>query len=120
MTPHIASLNVGLPKHRDGVEPWTSGIYKAPVSGPVRLAPENLEGDGQADLRVHGGPDKAICVYPADHYRLWRTELGVADCGPGWFGENFSVAGQTESTVAIGDTYRIGSAVVQVSQPRAP
>ena len=120
MTPQIASLNVGRPQHRDGVEPWTSGIYKAPVSGPVRLASENLDGDGQADLEVHGGPDKAICVYPADHYPLWQVELRVPECGPGWVGENFSVTGQTESTVAIGDTYRIGTAVVQVSQPRAP
>ncbi|RPI50848.1 MAG: MOSC domain-containing protein [Acidobacteria bacterium] len=120
MKAQIISLNVGRPKHMHDVEPWTSGIHKAPVSGPVRLALENLEGDGQADLMVHGGPDKAICVYSADHYPLWREELGVAECGPGWFGENFSVTGQTESTVAIGDTYRVGTAVVQVSQPRAP
>jgi len=116
----LLSVNVGLPKEIASVEPWTSGIYKLPVSGPVRLSPVNLDGDGQAELRVHGGPDKAICVYSADHYPRWREELARDECGPGWFGENFSVTGLGESTVAIGDTYRIGTALVQVSQPRAP
>ncbi len=118
--PQLLSINVGRPKTIQGLEAWTSGIYKSPVSGPVRLATENLDGDGQADLKVHGGPDKAVCVYSADHYPRWREELGETDCGPGSFGENFSVADQIESTVAIGDVYRIGTAVVQVSQPRAP
>jgi MOSC domain-containing protein YiiM len=116
----LVSLNVGRPKRFQGDEAWESGIYKSPVAGPVRVERENLDGDAQADLRVHGGPDKAICVYSADHYPLWRQELAVPECGPGWFGENFSVAGQIESTVAIGDIYRVGSAVVQISQPRAP
>ncbi len=120
MTARILSINVGRPKPIQDVEPWMTGIYKTPVSGPVRLGLENLDGDGQADLKVHGGPDKAVCVYSADHFPTWRQELGVPECGPGWFGENFSVTGQTESTVAIGDTYRIGTAIVQVSQPRAP
>jgi MOSC domain-containing protein YiiM len=120
MAAQLTSLNVGRPAYiRDG-EPWTTGIHKSPVSGPVRLAAKNLDGDGQADLTVHGGPDKAVCVYSVDHYPFWREELGVRECGPGWFGENFSVTGQTESSVSIGDVYRIGSAVVQVSQPRAP
>jgi MOSC domain-containing protein YiiM len=120
MTVRLVSLNVGRPARVDAAEPWTSGIYKSPVEGRVRLSSENLAGDGQADLKVHGGPDKAVCVYSVDHYPAWREELGVPESGPGWFGENFSVEGQTETQVAIGDAYRIGSAVVQISQPRAP
>jgi MOSC domain-containing protein YiiM len=120
VTPLLSSLNVGFPRHTDGPEPWTSGIYKSPILGRIHLSSENLAGDGQADLSVHGGPDKAVCVYSVDHYPLWRQELGVPECGPGWFGENFSVDGQTETAVAIGDTFTIGTAVVQISQPRAP
>ncbi len=120
MTVRLVSLNVGRPVRVDAAEPWTSGIYKSPVEGRVRLASENLAGDGQADLKVHGGPDKAVCVYSVHHYPAWREELGVAESGPGWFGENFSVEGQTETQVAIGDTFKIGTAVVQISQPRAP
>jgi MOSC domain-containing protein YiiM len=116
----LVSLNVGSPARLNGDEPWTSGIYKSPVSGRIALSSTNLAGDGQADLNVHGGPDKAVCVYAADHYEFWRESLGVPECAPGWFGENFSVAGQSESDVAVGDTYRIGTAVVQISQPRAP
>jgi MOSC domain-containing protein YiiM len=120
MTPRIVSLNVGRPARHDGAEPWTSGIYKSPVSGRIPLSPTNLAGDGQADLNVHGGPDKAVCVYSADHYPFWREQLGAPECGPGWFGENFSIEGQSEQDVAVGDTYRVGTVVVQISQPRAP
>ena len=120
MTASIASLNVGTPARIAEAAPWTTGIYKHPVAGQVLLSPTNLAGDGQADLAVHGGPDKAVCVYPVDHYALWRSELGVQDCGPAWFGENFSVLGQSEQDVAIGDSYRVGTAIVQISQPRAP
>jgi MOSC domain-containing protein YiiM len=120
MAPLLESLNVGLPTRVASAKPWTSGIYKSAVFGRVRLSLENLAGDGQADLTVHGGPDKAVCVYAVGHYPLWREELGVHECGPGWFGENFSVDSQNETDVAVGDTYRVGTAVVQVSQPRAP
>jgi MOSC domain-containing protein YiiM len=120
MTPRLVSLNVGCPTRFDGDEPWSSGIYKRPVSGRVVLSSTNLDGDGQADLNVHGGPDKAVCVYSADHYPFWRAQLDVLECGPGWFGENFSVERQSEHDVAIGDAYRIGTALVQISQPRAP
>ena len=120
MTARLSSLNIGLPAHFTSAEPWTSGIYKSPVLGRIHLSPVKLAGDGQADLKVHGGPDKAVCVYSADHYPLWRSELGVPECGPGWFGENFSVEGHIETNVSIGDTYRIGTALVQISQPRAP
>lgn len=120
MPPRLSSLNVGAPVHYTTAEPWTSGIYKSPVLGRVPLSSVNLAGDGQADLTVHGGPDKAVCVYSMDHYPSWRRELAIDECGPGWFGENFSIEGQTETDVAIGDTYEIGTAVVQISQPRAP
>ena len=121
MQPLIVSVNVGRPVTiRGASEQWTSGIYKSPVSGAVCLSAENLDGDQQADLRVHGGPDKALCVYSAHHYPRWREQLDVHECGPGWFGENFSVEGQNESSVAIGDTFRVGTAIVQVSQPRQP
>jgi MOSC domain-containing protein YiiM len=120
MTPLLKSLNVGLPTRIASAKPWKSGIYKDPVLGRIHLSSENLAGDGQADLTVHGGPDKAVCVYSVDHYPLWREELGVEECGPGWFGENFSIEGHSETHVAIGDTYRVGTAVVQISQPRAP
>ena len=81
-------------------EPWTSGIYKSPVLGRVSLSRDESRRRRQADLKVHGGPDKAVCVYSADHYPFWRQELGVQECGPGWFGENFSVEGQSETDVA--------------------
>jgi len=120
VTALLLSLNVGRPVHHEVGEPWTSGIYKSPVVGRVSLSSTHLAGDGQADLKNHGGSDKAVCVYSADHFPFWRHELGVPDCGPGWFGENFSVEGQVEGDVAVGDTYRIGTAIVQISQPRAP
>jgi MOSC domain-containing protein YiiM len=84
------------------------------------LRTANLDGDEQADLRVHGGPGKAVCVYSADHYPAWRQELGLASMEPGAFGENFTVSGHTESDVCIGDIYRIHEAIVVVSQPRTP
>jgi MOSC domain-containing protein YiiM len=120
MTPRLSSVNVGRPARIEGAEPWTTGIYKQPISGRIRLSAQNLAGDGQGDLSAHGGPDKAVCVYAVEHYPLWREELGVPECGPSWCGENFSVEGQNETAVCIGDTYRVGTAVVQISQPRAP
>ena len=80
----------------------------------------NLEGDRQADLSVHGGRDKAIYVYPQEHYASWARELGVADLEPAQFGENLTVAGGIESAVIVGDVYGIGSATVEVAQPRIP
>ena len=116
----LCSVQVGQPRQIPDREPWVTAFYKEPVAGPVSLSRENLSGDRQPDLTVHGGPDKAVCVYSADHYPEWRRELGEQDCGPGWFGENFTVEGQTEETVCVGDVYRVGSAVVEVSQPRGP
>jgi MOSC domain-containing protein YiiM len=99
-----------------------SGIVKCPVDRPLRLGTEGFEGDEQADRRVHGGVDKAVHHYPFDHYPHWREELGdlpVLDA-PGAFGENISASGLKESIVAVGDIFRLGTALVQVSQGRQP
>ncbi len=117
----LLSVNVAKPKTvrtPDGT--MRTGIYKLPVGGRVRAARLNLEGDGQADLKVHGGVDKAVYAYPAEHYAAWQRELGREDLSFGWFGENLTVEGMPEEEVRIGDVYRIGTALFQVSQPRTP
>jgi MOSC domain-containing protein YiiM len=96
-----------------------SAIVKAPVDGPIALGPLGFDGDEQADLTVHGGPDKAVCCYPSEHLPFWRDVTG-RPMGPGAFGENLTLAGMVETGVHIGDTYTLGDAVVQVSQPRGP
>lgn len=125
--PSLASIFVGTPEHFGFAgaaawfdEPWTTGIFKRPVEGPVHVTVSGLAGDGQADLVNHGGPDKAICVYSADHYAEWRRTLGLEDFVFGAFGENFTVAGLTEHDVCIGNLWAVGDALVQVSQPRQP
>ena len=99
-----------------------SAIGKTPRQGRVAIGPLGLEGDEQADLSVHGGPDKAIHHYPADHYPFWRTLTGGHPLlyAPGAFGENVSTMGMTEHEVCIGDRYRLGTALVEVSQGRQP
>jgi MOSC domain-containing protein YiiM len=125
--PTIASLNVGYPESRGlpGAEdpfdqPWTSGIFKAPSSRPLVLTSTGFIGDGQADLLVHGGPDKAVCAYPADHYPAWSRETARHPIAFGAFGENLSIAGLDEQGVCIGDVWAIDDVVVEVSQPRQP
>lgn len=117
----IVSVNVGTPRDlpfRDGVV--SSAITKEPVTGPVAVGLTNLAGDAQADLTVHGGPDKAVYAYPHEHYAAWARELGRDDLVPGWFGENLTVEGLLEDRVSIGDVIRGGTAVFAVSQPRVP
>lgn len=99
-----------------------SGIVKTPMVRPLTLGREGLEGDEQADRRVHGGIEKAIHHYPFDHYAVWRNDLGSLPplLAPGGFGENISTSGLTETTVAVGDIFRLGSAILQVSQGRQP
>lgn len=99
---------------------WTTGFYKEPVAGAVWLGATNLAGDGQADLVNHGGRDKAVNVYPAEHYWHWETELGIPNLPGGAFGENFTTVRGLEAEVCIGDVYELGAAVVQISQPRQP
>lgn len=123
----IWSIQVGLPEqcHPDpsndpAQKPWATGIFKRTVTGPVRLHRHNLEGDGQADLVHHGGPDKAVCAYPSEHWFHWHGLLPPHQLTGGAFGENFTLQGLTEEYVCIGDVFSVGSAVVQVSQPRQP
>lgn len=105
----------------EGLEPFRSSILKRPVSGRIAVGPLGLEGDGQADARVHGGRDQAVCVYPAEHYSLWAPdpELGLE---PGGFGENLSVAGGSEADVCIGDVFEGpgDGPRFQVTQARVP
>ncbi len=125
--PFVLSIQAGLPKNfgtPDAPDPmdrsWVTAAFKEPVEGLVWLGKSNLAGDGQANLQVHGGPDKAVLAYAADHYPLWRKELGLSNLQNGGFAENFTVEGMTEGTVAIGDIYTIGDARVQISEPRQP
>lgn len=118
---HLVSLNVGLPR----LVPWknrtvVTGIFKEPVTGPVVARYLNLDGDRQADLSVHGGADKAIYVYPAEHYEPWRRELKTPNLPWGMFGENLITQGFTENTVVIGERWQLGEAVFIVTQPRQP
>jgi len=117
----IISLNVGLPRLvlRDG-EPVSTGIFKEPIDGRVMMRTLNLDGDRQADLSVHGGPSKAVYVYPAEHYDFWTRELPEMDLPWGMFGENFTTTGLLETEINIGDKFRIGTAEVMVTQPRMP
>ncbi|HET7039113.1 MAG TPA: MOSC domain-containing protein [Gemmatimonadales bacterium] len=117
----VVSVNVAQPRlvewKGDLVE---TGIFKRPVAGPIRVRRDNLEGDRQADLTVHGGVDKAVYAYPAEHYPSWRAELGRDDLGWGMFGENLTTEGLLEADVRIGDGFAIGTAELEVSQPRLP
>ena len=117
----IISLNVGLPRLvlRDG-EPVSTGIFKEPIDGRVMMRTLNLDGDRQADLSVHGGPSKAVYVYPSEHYDFWKRELPEMDLPWGMFGENFTTTGLLETEINIGDKFRIGTAEVMVTQPRMP
>lgn len=117
----LLSVNVSKPRavSYNGKTVHT-GIFKVPVSGRVVLHKLNLDGDGQADLAVHGGIDKAVYAYPVEHYEYWRRELLRDDLTHGQFGENLTVEGMLEDDVHIGDVFRLGTALVEVSQPRVP
>jgi MOSC domain-containing protein YiiM len=117
----LISVNVGLPREVEWKGKLVStGIFKSPVDGRVALRRLNLDGDRQADLSVHGGPEKAVYAYPSEHYAFWKEELSGFDLPWGVFGENFTIEGLIESEVRIGDLFRIGTAVVEVTQPRMP
>ncbi|MDO7844959.1 MOSC domain-containing protein [Hymenobacter sp. M29] len=127
LTLPLASLQVGRPRtlgEPDAPNPlhraWTTALLKEPITAPHWLSELNIDGDEQADLRNHGGPDQALCVYPGVHYAHWSAQLGQA-MPAGSFGENLTLAGPwTESDVCIGDIFQFGEATVQVSQPRSP
>jgi MOSC domain-containing protein YiiM len=121
MQPALISIQVGTPRtvHTENQEVST-GIFKSPVSGRLHLHWLNLDGDRQADLSVHGGRDKAVYAYPSEHYPFWENELPGVELPWGAFGENFTTAGLLENTVCLGDQFRIGTAMVVVTQPRLP
>jgi len=117
----LISVNVGLPRVvMSNGDPVSTGIFKEPVAGRVMLRTLNLDGDRQADLSVHGGPSKAVYAYPSEHYAYWKQELPEMKLPWGMFGENFTTAGLFESELSIGDKFRVGSAVVMVTEPRMP
>lgn len=117
----LISLNVGRPRltlyHGATI---STGIFKQPVSGQVVLRTLNLDGDKQADLSVHGGPNKAVYAYPSEHYDYWRHELPGVELPWGTFGENFTTEGLGEDEIHVGDRFRVGSAILTVRQPRMP
>ncbi|MBZ0158507.1 MAG: MOSC domain-containing protein [Alphaproteobacteria bacterium] len=116
----IDTLSIGLPKKEvfNGRE-FITGICKTPVSGLLRLGKTGFEGDGVGDPRYHGGPNKAVCVYSREHYSYWEEVLGIG-MPMAAFGENLTVTDLREEEVCVGDIFGIGTAVVQVSQPRQP
>jgi MOSC domain-containing protein YiiM len=117
----VISLNVGLPRtvYFRG-QAVTTGIFKEPIKGRIKIRRLNLDGDKQADLTVHGGPDKAVYAYPAEHYDYWKKRLPNMKLPWGMFGENFTTEGLLEDQVNIGDVFRIGSSEVVATQPRMP
>jgi len=121
MSMKLVAISVGKPTtvkwQRRNVQ---TSIFKTPVAGRVQVRTTNIDGDTQADLRVHGGVDKAVYAYPAEHYRFWRDELPAAELPWGSFGENFTTEGLSENDGSIGDRYRVGSAELIVTQPRMP
>jgi len=117
----LLSVSVGLPREIESHgELVRTSIFKSPIAGPVRVRTLNLDGDEQSDLSVHGGVDKAVYIYPSEHYGFWREQLPGMDLAWGAFGENFTTEGLIENTVHIGDRLRIGSAEFAVTQPRMP
>jgi MOSC domain-containing protein YiiM len=117
----IISINVSRPRLvMSRGEAVSTGIFKEPIEGRVMMRTLNLDGDRQADLSVHGGPTKAVYAYPVEHYDFWREELPEMTLPHGMFGENFTVEGFDESTLNIGDRFRIGAAEVMVTEPRMP
>jgi MOSC domain-containing protein YiiM len=123
----LQSIQLGTPKDY-GYEgapdvhdrPWTTGFFKMRIEGSVFVGATNIVGDGQADLINHGGIDKAILAYSADHYPKWRSELDKPDLPHGAFGENLTIAGLSEESMYIGDILRIGPVTFELSQPRQP
>ena len=117
----IVSVNVEMPREVvwKGMRVQTA-IFKEPVDGPVTISKLNLAGDKQADLTVHGGSEKAVYAYPAEHYEYWREELPDVAFSWGKFGENLTTEGLGEDTLCIADRLRVGSAVLMVTQPRMP
>src|SRR5436309_14937458 len=117
----LISVNVGSPREITvGGKTVRTSIWKYPVQGPIHVSTLNLDGDQQSDLTVHGGVNKAVYLYPSEHYSYWRSELPGMDLAWGMFGENFTTEGLLENAVYIGDRFRIGETEVMVTEPRMP
>ena len=117
----VLSINISGPKpltYRG--QTVATGIFKMPVTGKISVHRLGLEGDVQVDKRVHGGPDKAVYIYPHEHYAHWEKFLSRKDFAFGQFGENLTTSGLLEDSVRVGDKLRIGSVLLQVTQPREP
>ena len=117
----IVSVNVGMPREvtwRGGTH--RTGIFKEPVSGPIRVGRLGLRGDGQANRKFHGGVDKAVYAYAVEHYEFWRSEMPGLVFPFGAFGENLTVEGLLEDTVHIGDRFRVGTVELEAAEPRLP
>ncbi len=120
MSIEVVSINVGKPiTFREGNKSFVTAIFKTPIKAPVFLSKTKFEEDGQADLIHHGGEDKAVCLYPYEHYRYWGEKLNK-QLDLGAFGENVTVKGMLETDVHIGDVFQLDEAIVQVTQPREP
>jgi MOSC domain-containing protein YiiM len=123
----LVSIQTGRPREyvwrdpADGsCETWTTAFYREPVQGALRVTRTGLSGDAVADTRAHGGLDKAVLAYSADHYAEWQHEWGLNAIPYGGFGENLTVRGLDETSVCLGDVWRIGDVLLEVSQPRQP
>jgi MOSC domain-containing protein YiiM len=121
MDARVLSVNVGQPRTvRHEGRAVRTGIWKTPVTGPVRLTRLGFDGDGQADRRVHGGPTRAAYAYPHEHYEHWAQRLGGGPLPMGQFGENLTTSGLLETTAHVRDVYAIGAARVRIESPRGP
>ncbi len=117
----LLSVNVSQPQSVSiNGRSYRTGIYKEAVAGKIWLSQLNLVQDGQADLKAHGGPNRAVYCYPHEHYAYWSDRLGRDDFRYGQFGENLSTSGLLENQACIGDIYQVGQAVIQITQPRVP
>ncbi len=123
----VESIQTGQPRTSGRADPpgapekpWTSAIWKDPVEGRVWAGREGLSGDAQVHRPSHGGPERALLIYPAEHYPRWRAEWGIRDLGPGGFGENLTVSGVDEHAVCVGDVLQLGDVRLEVSGPREP
>lgn len=117
----IVSLNAGVPRTVLYKGRYVkTAIFKEPVAGAARIRRHNLDGDAQADLNVHGGATKAVYAYPSEHYGPWKSELAGRDLPWGMFGENLTTEGLSEEEVRVGDRFRVGSAILRVTEPRVP
>jgi MOSC domain-containing protein YiiM len=121
MIRRVLCVSVGQPREVvDGDQMVRTSIFKSPVTGRIPIRDNNLAGDRQSDLSVHGGPAKAVYAYPHEHYAFWREQLPAVDLQPGHFGENLTIEGVLEEDVHLGDRLKIGSAELVVTQPRLP